>query len=121
MALAASSLAPRGRLVWIAPFPARARAIAERGGLRLDWAETVDMGGFDAEMQRWIKVVSAGCYLGSSRCLRRIVRSVACSSGFSIRGFCTFSRKRAALGVNAPPVMKIILRACSPSTRAMAS
>jgi 23S rRNA G2445 N2-methylase RlmL len=53
--LAASALAPRGRLVWIAPFPARARALAERGGLRLDWTETVDMGGFDAEIQRWVK------------------------------------------------------------------
>jgi 23S rRNA G2445 N2-methylase RlmL len=52
---AASALVPRGRLVWIAPFPARARAVAERAGLRLDWAETIDMGGFDAEMQRWVK------------------------------------------------------------------
>ena len=55
VAHAASALAPRGRLVWIAPFPGRARATAERAGLRLDWAETVDMGGFDAEMQRWVK------------------------------------------------------------------
>jgi 23S rRNA G2445 N2-methylase RlmL len=52
---AASALVPRGRLVWLAPFPARSRAVAERAGLHLDWAETVDMGGFDAEMQRWIK------------------------------------------------------------------
>jgi 23S rRNA G2445 N2-methylase RlmL len=52
---AASLLAAGGRMVWIAPWPARARAAATRAGLRLDWAHVVDMGGFDAEMQRWIK------------------------------------------------------------------
>jgi hypothetical protein len=29
--------------------------VAQRAGLALDWARVVDMGGFDAEMQRWIK------------------------------------------------------------------
>ncbi|MBV9947688.1 MAG: methyltransferase, partial [Myxococcales bacterium] len=52
---AASLLARGGRLVWIAPWPARARRAASRAGLALDWARVVDMGGFDAEMQRWIK------------------------------------------------------------------
>jgi len=55
VAHAASLLAPRGRLVWIAPFAARSRAVAARAGLTLEWARVVDMGGFDAEMQRWVK------------------------------------------------------------------
>lgn len=50
---AASVLAPGGRLVWIAPWPKRARAAGERAGLTLEWSRVVDMGGFDAEMQRW--------------------------------------------------------------------
>jgi hypothetical protein len=41
--------------VWVAPWPARARAAAARAGLVLDRALVVDMGGFDAEMQRWTK------------------------------------------------------------------
>jgi 23S rRNA G2445 N2-methylase RlmL len=55
VAHAASVLRRNGRLVWIAPWPKRTRAVAERAGLALDWARAVDMGGFDAEMQRWIK------------------------------------------------------------------
>jgi 23S rRNA G2445 N2-methylase RlmL len=51
----ASVLAPGGRLVWIAPWPKRARAAAAHAGLVLEWARLVDMGGFDAEMQRWNK------------------------------------------------------------------
>ncbi len=52
---AGSVLGPGGRLVWITPWPARARAAGNRAGLTLDWARTIDMGGFDAEMQRWTK------------------------------------------------------------------
>jgi 23S rRNA G2445 N2-methylase RlmL len=52
---AAATLVDGGRLVWIAPWPARARAAAERSGLELDWTRRVDMGGFDAEMQRWTR------------------------------------------------------------------
>jgi 23S rRNA G2445 N2-methylase RlmL len=52
---AAATLVRGGRLVWIAPWPARARAAARRGGLVLDWSRVVDMGGFDAEMQRWTR------------------------------------------------------------------
>ncbi len=48
-------LAPGGRLVWLAPWPDRTRRVAEDAGLKLDWARSVDMGGFDAEMQRWTK------------------------------------------------------------------
>jgi 23S rRNA G2445 N2-methylase RlmL len=55
VAHASAVLAPGGRLVWIAPWPERARAAARRAGLRLDTARTVDMGGFDGEMQRWTK------------------------------------------------------------------
>ena len=55
MVHAAVALAPRGRLVWIAPWPQRARAAALRAGLTLDFARVVDMGGFDAELQRWVK------------------------------------------------------------------
>jgi 23S rRNA G2445 N2-methylase RlmL len=51
----ASVLLPRGRLVWVAPWPKRSRAAAARAGLTLDAARIVDMGGFDAEMQRWIR------------------------------------------------------------------
>jgi hypothetical protein len=39
----------------MAPWPKRARAAGERAALTLDWARTVDMGGFDAELQRWVK------------------------------------------------------------------
>jgi len=53
VARVAAALVPGGRLVWIAPWPARARASAERAGLRLDRARALDMGGFDAELQRW--------------------------------------------------------------------
>ncbi len=55
VAHAASALAPRGRLVWMAPWPKRARAAGSRAGLTLDWASAVDMGGFEAELQRWMK------------------------------------------------------------------
>jgi 23S rRNA G2445 N2-methylase RlmL len=44
-----------GRFVWVAPWPERARAAGARAGLKLDWARSVDIGGFDAEMQRWIR------------------------------------------------------------------
>jgi 23S rRNA G2445 N2-methylase RlmL len=55
VAHAAAVLASRGRLVWMAPWPKRARAAGLRAGLTLDWAAVVDMGGFDAELQRWVK------------------------------------------------------------------
>ena len=55
VAHAAAALVPRGRLVWMAPWPKRARAAGARAGLTLDWAREVDMGGFEAELQRWMK------------------------------------------------------------------
>ena len=50
VAHAAASLVPGGRFVWIAPWPARTRAVAAASNLTLDWARTVDMSGFDAEI-----------------------------------------------------------------------
>jgi predicted RNA methylase len=47
---AARVLSPGGALVWAAPDPTRLHERAERAGLVLDHAFTVDMGGFPAEM-----------------------------------------------------------------------
>ena len=55
VAHAARTLKKSGRMVWIAPWPKRSRSVAESVGLRLDWARSVDMGGFGAEIQRWVK------------------------------------------------------------------
>ncbi len=55
VAHAAQALVPRGRLVWMAPWPRRARTAARAAGLTLEWARAVDMGGFEAELQRWVK------------------------------------------------------------------
>ncbi len=52
---AAKVLPLGGRLVWITPWAERGRAAAARSGLSLDWARIVDMGGFDAEMQRFVR------------------------------------------------------------------
>jgi predicted RNA methylase len=48
-------VAPGGRLVWITPWAERSRDAGARAGLSLDWTRTIDMGGFDAELQRWVK------------------------------------------------------------------
>jgi predicted RNA methylase len=55
VAHAAAVLVTGGRLVWIAPWPERSRSSALAAGLKLERARVVDMGGFDAEMQRWVK------------------------------------------------------------------
>jgi 23S rRNA G2445 N2-methylase RlmL len=55
VAHAAEALTARGRLVWMAPWPKRARGAGVRAGLTLDWARSVDMSGFEAELQRWVK------------------------------------------------------------------
>jgi 23S rRNA G2445 N2-methylase RlmL len=52
---AGAALAPGGRLVWIAPHPDRARRAAQGAGLILERAYALDMGGFDAEIQRFGK------------------------------------------------------------------
>lgn len=51
---AADVLAPGGRLVWISPFPQRTRQAAEERGLTLAMAQEVDMGGFAAEIQKFV-------------------------------------------------------------------
>lgn len=53
VAHAAEVLRPGGRLVWLAPWPRRARSAGLRAGLELQWAKIVDVGGFDGELQRW--------------------------------------------------------------------
>lgn len=52
---AARVLAPGGRLVWLTPRADDARRLAPTVGLRLDYAERVDLGGFSAELQRLTK------------------------------------------------------------------
>lgn len=52
---AASILRSEGRLVWMAPWPASARAAGAQAGLELVSARTVDLGGFDVELQHWAK------------------------------------------------------------------
>jgi hypothetical protein len=50
--LAARKLAPgKGRMVWVAPDPARAAVAATRAGLRIQSTRHVDLGGFDGEIQ----------------------------------------------------------------------
>jgi 23S rRNA G2445 N2-methylase RlmL len=55
VAHAAAVLAPGGRLVWVTPWAKRARVAAEGAGLRLAASHVIDLGGFDAELQRWDK------------------------------------------------------------------
>ncbi|MBM4253495.1 MAG: methyltransferase, partial [Deltaproteobacteria bacterium] len=51
----ARDLSPGGRLVWLTPLPALTRQVLSEHGLKLTYASAVDLGGFDAEMQRWEK------------------------------------------------------------------
>lgn len=51
MTHAARELATGGRLVWISPLPERTAARLEELGLSLTYRKSVDMGGFDAEIQ----------------------------------------------------------------------
>jgi len=52
---AARVLVPGGRMVWLSPVPARSRERAKLGGLVLEAAREVDMGGFTAELQKLVK------------------------------------------------------------------
>jgi hypothetical protein len=52
---AAALLRSGGHLTWLSPLPQRTRHVAIRLGLRLEVQLTVDMGGFNAELQRWRK------------------------------------------------------------------
>jgi 23S rRNA G2445 N2-methylase RlmL len=51
---AARVLEPGGRLVWITPAMARTERAARRAGLRLEDRRTVDLGGYDAHLERWV-------------------------------------------------------------------
>jgi 23S rRNA G2445 N2-methylase RlmL len=55
VAHAGDALRPGGRLVWLAPWPKRSRDAGGRAGLVLERARMVDMGGFEAELQLWLK------------------------------------------------------------------
>jgi tRNA G10 N-methylase Trm11 len=44
-----------GRLVWLSPFAGRTAARAEENQLRVTLRQTVDLGGFHAELQVWEK------------------------------------------------------------------
>jgi hypothetical protein len=46
-------LAPAGRLVWLSPLPDRTAATARRLGLKVTRHELVELGGFQAELQRF--------------------------------------------------------------------
>jgi hypothetical protein len=51
----ASQLVPGGRMLWLSPFPdATARAAAD-AGLVVERLGAVDLGGFDAELQRFVR------------------------------------------------------------------
>ncbi len=56
VAHAARVLVPGGRLIWLSPLPDRTRKVAHEVGLRTTPGGTrVDMGGFEAELQRFQK------------------------------------------------------------------
>lgn len=50
---AARVLSPDGRIVWVSAHPASTREAAAKNGLRLTDAYTIDLGGFDVELQRF--------------------------------------------------------------------
>jgi hypothetical protein len=51
----AAALRPGGRLLWITPLPHRTEPAARAAGLRLDHRRTLDLGGFDGTVERWLK------------------------------------------------------------------
>jgi predicted RNA methylase len=53
LANAAPSLVPSGRMVWLSPFPDQTAATAKRLGLKVTRYDSVDLGGFGAELQRF--------------------------------------------------------------------
>lgn len=52
---AAGRLASRGRLVWVSPFPERTLAVARRCQLEPTLVQAVDLGGFTASLQAFVK------------------------------------------------------------------
>ena len=51
----AKVLAPGGRMVWISPKPEATTRVARECGLRADLDREVDMGGFTARLQRFVR------------------------------------------------------------------
>lgn len=52
---AAFILSPGGRLVWLSPLPDKTLRAAEAHGLRVELRQPVDMGGFTAELQAFVR------------------------------------------------------------------
>lgn len=52
---AAHHLVARGRLVWVTPHPARTERPARAAGLGLEERRAVDLGGFEAHIERWAR------------------------------------------------------------------
>ncbi len=48
-----SMLAPGGRLVWITPSPDRTGPVLRDAGLALGYARDIDLGGYEARLERW--------------------------------------------------------------------
>lgn len=48
-----SLLSPKGRLVWMSPFPEKLDRELSKLGFKKTFASKVDMGGFSAELQKW--------------------------------------------------------------------
>jgi hypothetical protein len=51
-----AQLAPRGRMVWLSPFPDATARAAVDAGLHVDRLGPVDLGGFSAELQRFTRL-----------------------------------------------------------------
>lgn len=51
----AGQLAPRGRMVWLSPFPEATARAASDAGLDVERLGAVDLGGFSAELQRYTR------------------------------------------------------------------
>jgi hypothetical protein len=53
----AAQLVPSGRMVWLSPFPDPTARAAADAGLQVERLGAVDLGGFEAELQRFVRPV----------------------------------------------------------------
>jgi hypothetical protein len=51
----ASQLVPGGRMIWLSPFPEATARAANDAGLTVNRLGAIDLGGFDAELQRFVR------------------------------------------------------------------
>lgn len=51
----AAQLVPGGRMIWLSPFPDATARAASDAGLEVSRLGAVDLGGFDAELQRYVR------------------------------------------------------------------